>query len=260
MHINRLANAAEIKRAYRRLAVVFHPDKNQSPGSSSLFQEINEAHEVLSDPVKRALYDQLMTGAYAPVDVPPPQRHRDPAYRRKQSGYQPRPAQVSERLMMMVYLLRYLRLISWIGVGWVSILVIDYILPFRQNPEEVISESKAVDLRKTHHSAHVVFTKERHQFPVSSAGEPYFKPGTLANVVTSRMLNIIVRVESQNKEYTITSLGSVYQIFAFMPVILLIVSGAGLLLKNEIEFRFSLMIAICMFLLINLVFLSLSIL
>lgn len=57
--IHRNATDAEIKRAYRRLAHQYHPDKN--PGDKSAeekFKEINEAYEVLSDPEKRAYYDQ----------------------------------------------------------------------------------------------------------------------------------------------------------------------------------------------------------
>lgn len=53
------ATQAEIKKAYRRLAKIHHPDKNgNSEESHRRFQEINEANEVLGDPEKRRKYDQ----------------------------------------------------------------------------------------------------------------------------------------------------------------------------------------------------------
>lgn len=58
--VDRKASDAEIKRAYRKLALQFHPDRN--PGSQQAeekFKEINEAYQVLSDPGKRSRYDQL---------------------------------------------------------------------------------------------------------------------------------------------------------------------------------------------------------
>ena len=58
--VDRNASESDIKRAYRKLALQFHPDKN--PGDSRAeehFKEINEAYEVLGDPTKRARYDQL---------------------------------------------------------------------------------------------------------------------------------------------------------------------------------------------------------
>ena len=58
--VPRTASQAEIKKAFRKLARQHHPDANKgNAAAESRFKEINEANEVLSDPEKRKLYDQL---------------------------------------------------------------------------------------------------------------------------------------------------------------------------------------------------------
>src|SRR5213596_2675314 len=61
------ATTDEIKKAFRRLAKQYHPDRNPNkPQAAERFKEINEAHDVLSDPEKRRKYDQLRRyGAFA---------------------------------------------------------------------------------------------------------------------------------------------------------------------------------------------------
>ena len=56
--VPRECSEAEVKKAYRKLAMEFHPDRNPSAGAEAKFKEITEANEVLRDPQKRAAYDR----------------------------------------------------------------------------------------------------------------------------------------------------------------------------------------------------------
>jgi DnaJ-class molecular chaperone with C-terminal Zn finger domain len=57
--VQRNASPDEIKKAFRRLARLYHPDVNKEPDAEARFKEINEAYEVLSDNQKRAMYDRF---------------------------------------------------------------------------------------------------------------------------------------------------------------------------------------------------------
>lgn len=59
LEVSRDATSEEIKKAYRKLAMKYHPDRNQGDKEAEeMFKAINEAYQVLSDPQKRAIYDR----------------------------------------------------------------------------------------------------------------------------------------------------------------------------------------------------------
>jgi molecular chaperone DnaJ len=65
--VGRNASEEEVKRAYRKLAVKFHPDKNpDDPHAEEKFKELGEAYDVLMDSDKRAAYDRFGHAAFAP--------------------------------------------------------------------------------------------------------------------------------------------------------------------------------------------------
>ncbi len=70
--VAREATADEIKKAFRRLARKYHPDVSKEKDAEARMKEVNEAHAVLSDPEKRAAYDQLGRDYQAGQDFRPP--------------------------------------------------------------------------------------------------------------------------------------------------------------------------------------------
>jgi len=72
MGVARDASQEDIKRAYRKLARKYHPDVSKEKDAEEKFKELQEAHEVLKDPEKRAAYDQLGANWRQGQDFRPP--------------------------------------------------------------------------------------------------------------------------------------------------------------------------------------------
>ncbi|KAG8496741.1 hypothetical protein CXB51_007914 [Gossypium anomalum] len=75
LKVNRHANEEDLKKAYKRLAMIWHPDKNPSykrPEAEAKFKLLSEAYDVLSDPMKRQIYDLYGEEALKSGQFPPP--------------------------------------------------------------------------------------------------------------------------------------------------------------------------------------------
>ncbi len=71
--VDRKATQAEIRSAYRKLALKYHPDRNKEPDAANKFKEVSEAYAILSDENKRRQYDQFghagISGRYSAEDI-----------------------------------------------------------------------------------------------------------------------------------------------------------------------------------------------
>ena len=64
--VSKTASAAELKKAYRQLALKYHPDRNKAADAAEKFKEISEAYEVLGNTEKKQTYDQYGHAAFDP--------------------------------------------------------------------------------------------------------------------------------------------------------------------------------------------------
>ena len=67
--VSRSAAADELKKAYKKLAAKYHPDRNKDPGAEEKFKEIAQAYAVLGDKEKRDKYDKYGTADESEIPV-----------------------------------------------------------------------------------------------------------------------------------------------------------------------------------------------
>jgi curved DNA-binding protein CbpA len=86
LEVSQNASQEEIKKAYRRLAFLYHPDRNNSPHAQSLIQEINLAYDVIGDVKKREIYNRRLNSYRSYQTTSSPTQYRrttNPAPRKR---------------------------------------------------------------------------------------------------------------------------------------------------------------------------------
>ncbi len=250
----------EIKRAYRQLAILLHPDKNPLPEAEALFKEVNAAYEVLGDPLARNLYNQML--AQSPITQPTQPLHRDPAYRKRQEkGYKgQRPSAPSERTILMQGSVPLIKKVAWIGCAWCIFLWMDYSLPAKVTEERVMTDPRSVRIMAFRNlRTDFLVTDKGHHFPISYDVLTNFPFGSIVKIHTSPFLGILETVENAN-QYRLTNLATLYGNFSFAPILLFVLSMITISKKWGIEFQFNLGIVTFLILILNMIFLFMSIL
>ena len=250
MGIGRSATEVEIKRSYRKLAILYHPDKNPSKEAENFFKEINEAYEVLSDPERRFRYDQMWQHPRATLDW-----QQATAYARPTRATRP-----SDRMVFMQAMLGYARLLFYFGCLWSLVLAVDFVLPSRVREEKVVSDMREVTKILMRDHGDLLVTEQGHHFPVLMSELAYFPKESNLRIHTSSIFSAVIKVENYNGSYEVNNLGTIYRNFSFAPILLLVCCVAGVAIRKGIEFHVNLGIVVFLLVILNIVFLYKSIL
>jgi hypothetical protein len=231
------AHASDIKRAYRRLAVMYHPDKNPSPDAENMFKKISEAYDVLSDPKKRRAYDSRFDYLFEGSVEDAATRHRDPRYRPRAARGPGKSQRQSVRELMAEYL-KYTAAISIICFSISVVMLIDFCLPVKATKEKIIrTEIHEFRARGTTSAYLVLYTSGRHTISVPDGFDRVFVPGDVVTIQSSYFLNIARRMQDGSTIVPIAR--SLYGNFLFAPVALLVMSGLGVVLRKNIDYGFN---------------------
>lgn len=247
LQVRRFAGVAEVRRAYRTLVQKYHPDVNPDPSAAIIIREVNEAYEVLGDTQKKMEYDNQLINPYQqqpPVNQQ--SKHRDPRYRPAQ-----RPAQKDNRQLELIQEYVHLAVKACIaGCLIFGFMLVDYCLP-----RKVINDS--VQSLYTYSagrvSTHYVVGESGRQIKISLDDMNTLVRNKPIQIIETGITSITLEVYFPEKDYHIRSLATVYRNYAFVPIILLITSVLGLVMKDKVEFRFNLGIVSFFLLIITLV-------
>jgi len=233
------SSAEDIKRAYRKLAITYHPDKNPDPNAETIFKEINEAYDVLSDPNKKSIYDLRQQNPFAETIQGENQtKHRDPRYR--PAG--PKVYRKSERENLRELMAEYLPIANRITLFCFLLtvcLLIDYALPLRESKELIVRTStRTVYSRTSSTTWWVIETSEGKRVDLPFGSSDIALPGKPVTIHSSYFLDFTRRV--QVGEYVTTIGKSLYGNFIFAPAALLFFSSLGMIFRKNVEFAFNL--------------------
>lgn len=238
--VSRIASQAEIKSAYRRLAILYHPDKNKDPRAQEIFVEVTEAYDVIVDPIKRRGYDGLLSGIYstATVTKQTEPRHRDPAYRRRQSHSHVRPLKKSsDTYTLMKEYLKYFKWAGRIGLVVSVLFFIDYVLPYKTTHEKI---NRIYEVRGKRNSTayNIVVTESGKEIKLYDGHAGVFFNEQFIQGEYTMIYKTPMHVSTPEGTYRVR-LAYMYQGQMLFPLALLITAVLSIVYHERIEFCFN---------------------
>jgi len=237
LNIDRYATNQQVKKAYRELALKFHPDKTNVPDAHQKFTEINEAYQILGREESRENYNFIFD--YEQLNK---RRIKDDStfttvsdwgqeVKRKARQYR-RPAYAKnedEDIDLRPYV-KSVRVVSMLSFLFTFLVILDYFLPKITYDQTI--QSKLTTYKSTNT---IVIATEDFQFPLSYSYAKLIHSGDKATISLSPIFGIHynMAVDTGLDAYIFNPHYSIYNVFSFFLVILLATSYIGIFHKKE---------------------------
>ena len=231
------ASESEVRSAFRKLAIRYHPDKNPSAEAKPLFHDINEAYDVLGDPAKRALYDSRRENPLSEILSEPIRTHRDPAYRRRRPDQPPRKREPPAAYILMRDNLKYAMWISRIGLLVSTLFFIDYFLPYLHEDETIVDIAAVIVRRSV--AYHIITTASGREIKLYDYTALNFRGMNVIRVSTTRIFGSVIEVANQSGTYR-ERVAYMYRTLIFFPILLFVNSSLAFIYRRRVEFCFNL--------------------
>ena len=235
------AHPSEIKRAYRRLAIQYHPDKNSDPEAAILFVEINEAYDVLSNPQEKHFYDLKRQNPFSEIVEETLPKHRDPRYRPKPNEQREKPAQ----LILMEKLNRPARMLNIFGMFLVTLFALDYVVPYETTIEIMTNGAEIAETRRG--GPYYVTTVSGKTVKVYRKLTEF---GDRFMLTQTRLFRIpMIITNTSNLEQI--QMGYMYRGYIIFPLFLLVASVVGIINRRNVVITFNFAVGTGLMLIIN---------
>ncbi len=237
LNIDRYATDLQIKKAYRELALKYHPDKTTLQDAHQKFTEINEAHQVLGRKESRENYnfvydyeqfnrDRSGAGSSFTTVSDWGQAAKQRARHQQRRDY----AKSEEESIDLQPYVRSVRIVSVLSFLFTFLVILDYFLPkntFKQTVEAKLTTYKSTNT--------IVIATEKFEFPLSYSNSKLIHSGDQAIVSLSPIFGIqyTLQVDTGIDTYKFSPHYSIYNVFSFFLFILLATSYMGIFHKTE---------------------------
>ncbi|SHL25312.1 J domain-containing protein [Hymenobacter psychrotolerans] len=239
LEVSEQATAQEIRRAYRRLVLLTHPDRTPDPAAHRRYLAINEAYETLSSAARRQQYDAGLRPTSAPATgtappaAPVPPVHRDPALRRRGRPAARRrhvPTQPAQYKQEFARLAPLMRLVAAAGLLLALLLCVDAF-------QEEASVQRVSHMRCQQDGCQI----NTEQFSFSASADS-LAPDDQVVVYHSPWFSQVweVKVDSGKMAGAVLATSNVYTNVWLLPLLLGVAAAAALWPKQPAEYVFRL--------------------